>query len=172
MRENPPRLIYQSTRSACAAGVFVHHARVPRWAWDVLRRFGAGRKRAARTLSRDFWQQKNFHNERLRVSSVLAKTGFLGESPALIRASRSRPIARRRASPLMVNDRCKRAPACGGDAAGIDNARFKGRAWPSADRSQPADWPCRQMTSSPGRRTSRSVAVWRGLGRPCRDWPR
>jgi hypothetical protein len=35
---------------------------------------------AARTLSREFWQQKNFHAHRLRVSTPLAKDGFLLES--------------------------------------------------------------------------------------------
>ncbi|MGO8910278.1 MAG: hypothetical protein ACLQDM_13310 [Bradyrhizobium sp.] len=34
----------------------------------------------ARTLSREFWQQKNFCAHRLRASSPLAKTGFLRES--------------------------------------------------------------------------------------------
>jgi hypothetical protein len=39
--------------------------------------------RVARTLSREFWQQKNFHARRLRASSSLAKTGFLSESIAV-----------------------------------------------------------------------------------------
>jgi hypothetical protein len=42
-------------------------------------------KRVVRTLSRDFWQQKNFHAHRLRVSSPLAKTGFPRESLQMIR---------------------------------------------------------------------------------------
>jgi len=42
----------------------------------------ATRMRVAWTLSRDFWQQKNFHAHRLHVSSPLAKPGFSHESIA------------------------------------------------------------------------------------------
>ena len=65
----------------------------------LLLRFAAGGKRAARTLSRDFWQQKNFHANRLRVSSPLAKTGFLSESPPLIRNGK-RSVSHRAAARL------------------------------------------------------------------------
>jgi hypothetical protein len=65
----------------------------------LLPRFAAGRKRAARTLSRDFWQQKNFYANRLRVSSALAKTGFLSESPPLIRKGK-RSVSHRAAARL------------------------------------------------------------------------
>jgi hypothetical protein len=52
-------------------------------AWSMwLRLVDAGKNHVARTLSRSFWQQKNFHVNRLRVSSSLAKTGFLRESRA------------------------------------------------------------------------------------------
>ncbi len=44
------------------------------------------------------------------------------------------------------------------------HAPVRCRVWTSADRSRPADWPCRRMTSSPGRRTSRSSA---GLAFAC-----
>src|SRR6201986_4799561 len=59
----------------------------------------APQKRAARTLSRNFWQPKNFHAHRHRVSSALAKTGFTDESrqpirkPILHHDGRSRSIA-------------------------------------------------------------------------------
>jgi hypothetical protein len=46
------------------------------------RLIAAGKKRPAWTLSRGFWQQKNFHAHRLQVSSPLAKTGFSRESRA------------------------------------------------------------------------------------------
>ena len=51
-------------------------------------------------------------------------------------------------------------------------AKFRCRAWTSRDRSRPAGWPCRRMTSSPGRRTSRRVAASPSPARPCQDWPR
>jgi hypothetical protein len=51
---------------------------------------------------------------------VLAKTGFLGESPALIRGA---IFAARDASTLMVNDRCtlRYAKRDGDDAAGVSS---------------------------------------------------
>jgi hypothetical protein len=67
----------------------------------------ACRKRVARTLSRGFWQQKNFHAHRLRVSTPLAKSGFLRESPRLIRKCVF--FTSRDASSFMVNDRFTRA---------------------------------------------------------------
>jgi len=47
-----------------------------------LRLMETAQTRLARTLSRDFWQQKNFRAHRLRVSSPFAKTGFSRESIA------------------------------------------------------------------------------------------
>jgi hypothetical protein len=40
------------------------------------RLINSGRKAAAWTLSRDFWQQKNFRPHGLPALSSLAKTGF------------------------------------------------------------------------------------------------
>jgi hypothetical protein len=57
---------------------------------------------AARTLSRGFWQQKNFHPHPLRVSSALVRTGLCANRLPLIRGS-SNPRAPS-ASPLMVNE--------------------------------------------------------------------
>jgi hypothetical protein len=45
-------------------------------------------KRAARSLSRDFWQQKNFRGKPADVSSALAKTEFPDESLQPIRKTR------------------------------------------------------------------------------------
>ena len=42
----------------------------------------------------------------------------------------------------------------------ISAERVTARVFSSALRSRPADWPCRQMLSSPARRTSRSLAAW------------
>jgi hypothetical protein len=70
-----------------------------------LRVINSGKKRIARTLSRGFWQQKNFHAHRLRVSSPLAKTGFLSESPPPIRGRDF--FVCDDLTPLMVNDRCR-----------------------------------------------------------------
>jgi hypothetical protein len=70
-----------------------------------LRLINSGKKWIARTLSRGFWQQKNFHAHRLRVSSPLAKTGFLSESPPPIRGRDF--FVRGDLSPLMVNVRCR-----------------------------------------------------------------
>jgi len=67
------------------------------------------REPIAWTLSREFWQQKNFRAHRLRASSALAKTGFLRESRAA--DSRAEIGVARDASPLMVNDPCTRASA-------------------------------------------------------------
>src|SRR5258708_38390751 len=47
-----------------------------------LRSADGGEKHVARTLSRDFWQYKNFGAHRLCDSPALAKTGFCRESPA------------------------------------------------------------------------------------------
>jgi hypothetical protein len=57
-----------------------------------LRVAATGRKRAAWTLSRHFWQSKNFQAFRVAAASALAKTSFLSESPPPIRA----PISLRR----------------------------------------------------------------------------
>jgi hypothetical protein len=50
-----------------------------------LRLIGAVQNAVAWTLSRKFWQQKNFCVYRVGVSSALAKTEFLDESPLPIR---------------------------------------------------------------------------------------
>src|ERR1700744_4861649 len=77
----------------------------------------APQKRAARTLSRNFWQSKNFHAHRHRVSSALAKTGLSGESPPPIR------------KPILHHDgRCNRvtdvaACACAHRTTTRDDAR-------------------------------------------------
>src|SRR4051812_29784811 len=52
------------------------------------------RKRGARTLSREFWQSKNFHVWRSRSASALVKTGFSRES----RDADSRRVAHRLAA--------------------------------------------------------------------------
>jgi hypothetical protein len=77
--------ILQETPVPQAFPILSHRAvdAAPMW----LRRFDGEQRPTARTLSRDFWQQKNFHAHRLRVSSPLAKTGFLGESQAVIRVA-------------------------------------------------------------------------------------
>jgi hypothetical protein len=71
LQESPAPQVFSSithsTRDACAMST--HGA-------------GTVEKCSARTLSREFWQQKNFHAHRLCVSSSLAKTGFLSESRA------------------------------------------------------------------------------------------
>src|ERR1700687_4162867 len=72
-----------------------------------LRRVETGQRRVARTLSRNFWQQKNFHPHRLRVSSALAKTPFLSESPAPIRDARFARLTF--FATFMMNDWCTRA---------------------------------------------------------------
>jgi len=65
-----PQLFSQFTRSTI--GMLPKTSRV----------IEGARRCLARTLSRDVWQQKNFRAHRLRVSSPLAKTGFLSESRA------------------------------------------------------------------------------------------
>ena len=69
----------------------------------------------ARTLSRAFWQQKNFCAQRLRVSAPLAKDGFLLESTTAdsgLHAPRTLRIVHHRKR-LMTNACCRNAASSG-----------------------------------------------------------
>jgi hypothetical protein len=83
-KSNPPSAI-DIAGSACATVISLILKFRDRRATDAALLIDAARTRVARTLSRNFWQQKNFRDHRLCVSSPLAKTGFLRESPRLIR---------------------------------------------------------------------------------------
>jgi hypothetical protein len=109
LRENAVLAIANIVGSACAAGVFVFHE-ISDGAQSMSSQLAGSRgKLVAWTLSRGFWQSKNFHAHRLRASSSLAKSRFLRESPRLIRDGFS--FASCDALPLMVNDWCTRARA-------------------------------------------------------------
>jgi hypothetical protein len=82
VRAKPTQANVNSAGNACATGFsLITHSTI-----DVRARplhgVDVGEKRPARTLSREFWQQKNFRARRVRVSSPLAKTGFSRESRA------------------------------------------------------------------------------------------
>ena len=137
-----------------------------------LRLSNAVKKPCARTLSRKFWQQKNFHCHSVGVASTLAKTELPGESLSPIR---THAFGRDGEFGIAMNDRCALARiSCRviDDESRPVTGRFRCRASLSGDRSRPADWPCPRTASSPGRRTSRRVAAWLSPARPCPDWPR
>jgi hypothetical protein len=84
-RESDTRDVVAIAESACAAIVSLNRTSIDRCNGNVSAVDQCRLKRVTRTLSRGFWQQKNFHAHRLRVSSSLAKTAYPRESLQMIR---------------------------------------------------------------------------------------
>ena len=126
-----------SRETHCAAVIFVHSCM---WCTTHGRRHRdsavAGRKRIARTLSRDIWQQKNFHARTASRLIAARQNRFFARIAAADSRTRDFRVARRLASPLIVTDQMHRACTIArnaDDASGVTSREVQ---MPSLDLSR------------------------------------
>ena len=74
--------------------------------------------------------------------------------------SPARRGARRQSLAWRIEAALAARACCGAERAAAKRRAPTARASAAADRSRPADWPCRRRPSSPGRRTSREASDW------------
>jgi hypothetical protein len=173
VQQRPASAFVNIAGNACAAIVFAIHACCAQRATGVIathrhRLKGAGVDSESRTLAikKFLWlrRKRRVSARQNRIFGRIAGTRFAGAVllPAMNGGSRSTRGTCLRPS-IEVTKTISPSPRA---------SMFRCRAWISGDRSRPAGWPCRRMTSSPGRQTSRRVAAWLWPARPCQDWPR
>ena len=171
-RKKPTPTIVRITRNICATGISCIRTLRDKTPIDVVE----GRRASLKALCVD--SESRF----LAIKKFFVLAGF-----ASLRARQNRSFGRIAATDSAarffaftrcvvadgeqsVHDRARREAAAMPPAS--HHASFRCRVCSSASRSPLADWPCRRMTSSPGRRTSRSAAASPGPARPCPDWRR
>ena len=157
-RENTSPAIINIEGNACAADVFVIPSRIDRrFAYVVASLECLLKTRFADSESR-FLAMKKFSCSPASRRIGARQNRFFARIAATDSRARfwlARCIADRDRRSLRVKRR--RIGSCRRHIL----AALRCRVWISEDRSRLADWPCRPMTSSPGRRTSRSTAAWR-----------